>query len=148
MFDKYYKNPEKTSKSFIGDYFTAGDLAKIDEEGYYYIVDRKDNMIITGGEHVYPSEVEEVISRHPSVFDVAVISISDPKWGEAVKAVVILKDGQQATEQELIDFCRGKMAGYKKPKSVSIITQDEMPRTASGKILHRKLRERYSVTEE
>jgi acyl-CoA synthetase (AMP-forming)/AMP-acid ligase II len=137
MFDEYYKMPEKTTNSFIGDFFTAGDMAKKDEEGYYYIVDRKDNMVITGGEHVYPSEVEEVISQHPAVFDVAVIGITDPKWGEAVKAVVILKDGQQATEEEIVNICRDKMAGYKKPKSVSFITQDEMPRTASGKILHR-----------
>ena len=147
MFDEYYKMPEKTTNSFISDFFTAGDMAKKDEEGYYYIVDRKDNMVITGGEHVYPSEVEEVISQHPAVFDVAVIGITDPKWGEAVKAVVILKDGQQATEEEIINICRDKMAGYKKPKSVSFITQDEMPRTASGKILHRKLREQYSKEE-
>jgi len=147
MFDEYYKMPEKTQKSFIGEFFTAGDLAKMDEEGYYYIVDRKDNMIITGGEHVYPSEVEDAISKHPAVFDVAVISVPDQKWGEAVKAVIILKDGQQATEQEIIDFCRDKMAGYKKPKSVSFIKQDEMPRTASGKIIHRVLRERFGKEE-
>jgi acyl-CoA synthetase (AMP-forming)/AMP-acid ligase II len=147
MFDEYYKMQEKTKNSFIGEFFTAGDMAKMDEEGYYYIVDRKDNMIITGGEHVYPSEVEDAIAKHPAVFDVAVISVSDPKWGEAVKAVVILKDGQTATEQEIIDFCRNKMAGYKKPKSVSFIKQDEMPRTASGKIIHRKLREMFSSSE-
>ena len=147
MFDEYYKMKEKTESSFIGDFFTAGDMAKKDDEGYYYIVDRKDNMIITGGEHVYPSEVEDAIAQHPAVFDVAVISVLDPKWGEAVKAVVILKDGQQATEKELIDFCRDKMAGYKKPKSIAFITQDEMPRTASGKILHRVLRERFSKEE-
>ncbi|MFQ6064883.1 MAG: AMP-binding protein, partial [Candidatus Bathyarchaeia archaeon] len=88
MFDEYYKMPEKTKSSFRGDLFSAGDMVKRDEEGYYYIVDRKDNMIITGGEHVYPSEVEEVISRHPKVFDVAVIGVLDEKWGEAVKAVV------------------------------------------------------------
>ncbi len=145
MFDEYYKMPEKTAKSFIGDFFTAGDLVKKDEDGYYYIVDRKDNMIITGGEHVYPSEVEDAISKHPGVFDVAVIGVPDPKWGEAVIAVVILKDGQTVTERELIDFCRDKMAGYKKPKAVKFITRDDMPRTATGKILHRVLRERFKV---
>jgi acyl-CoA synthetase (AMP-forming)/AMP-acid ligase II len=144
-FDEYYKMPEKTAKSFRGDFFSAGDMAKRDDEGYYYIVDRKDNMIITGGEHVYPSEVEDAISEHPAVFDVAVIAIPDPKWGESVMAVVILKDGATATEEEIINFCRNKMAGYKKPKSVKFITQDEMPRTASGKILHRVLREKYTV---
>ncbi|MFB0514674.1 MAG: long-chain-fatty-acid--CoA ligase [Candidatus Bathyarchaeia archaeon] len=144
MFDEYYRMPEKTKGSFRGDLFTARDMVKRDEEGYYYIVDRKDNMIITGGEHVYPSEVEEVISRHPRVFDVAVIGVPDEKWGEAVKAVVILKKGERATEEEIIEWCRGKMAGYKKPKSVDFISPEEMPRTTTGKILHRKLRERYA----
>jgi acyl-CoA synthetase (AMP-forming)/AMP-acid ligase II len=143
MFEGYHKLHDKTKASFRGDYFSAGDLAKKDEEGYFFIVDRKDNMIITGGEHVYPSEVEEVIHNHPGVFDVAVIGIQDKKWGEAVKAVVILKEGQSATEQEIIDFCRGKMAGFKKPKSVNFIKPDEMPRTGTGKILHRILRENF-----
>jgi acyl-CoA synthetase (AMP-forming)/AMP-acid ligase II len=144
MFDEYYKLPEKTKESFIGDYFTARDMARKDEDGYYYIVDRKDNMIITGGENVYPSEVEEAISQHPSVFDVAVIGIPDEKWGEAVKAIVILKDGVESTEDDIIGFCRDKLAGFKKPKSVDFISQDEMPRTSTGKILHRKLREKYT----
>jgi len=144
MFDEYYKMPEKTKASFRGDLFTARDMVRRDEEGYYYIVDRKDNMIITGGEHVYPSEVEEVISRHSKVFDVAVIGVPDDKWGEAVKAVVILKEGEKATEEEIIEWCRGEMAGYKKPKSVDFISASEMPRTTTGKILHRKLREGYA----
>jgi acyl-CoA synthetase (AMP-forming)/AMP-acid ligase II len=144
MFDEYYKLPEKTKESFRGRLFTARDMVKQDEEGYYYIVDRKDNMIITGGEHVYPSEVEEIISEHPRVFDVAVISVPDEKWGEAVKAVVILKEEEKASEKEIVEWCRGKMAGYKKPKSVDFISASEMPRTATGKILHRKLRERYA----
>jgi len=145
MFDEYYKLPEKTKASF-GDegYFTARDMAKKDEEGYYYLVDRKDNMIITGGEHVYPSEVEEVISRHPKVFDVAVIGVPDDVWGEAVKAVIILREGEKATPREIIEWCRGKMAGYKKPKSVDFISPEDMPRTTTGKILHRKLREKYA----
>ncbi len=143
MFDEYYKLSETTKASFLGDYFTARDMAKRDGDGYYYIVDRKDNMIITGGEHVYPSEVEEVISRHPNVFDVAVIGVPDGKWGEAVKAVVVLKDGSGTSEQEIIEWCRGKMAGYKKPKTIEFIEASEMPRTATGKILHRKLREKH-----
>jgi len=143
MFDKYYKLPEKTAQAFRGDYFTARDMVRMDEDGYYYIVDRKDNMIITGGEHVYPSEVEEIISQHPAIFDVAVIGVPDKKWGEAVKAVVILKDNMTATEEELIEHCRGKMAGYKKPKTVDFISREEMPRTSTGKILHRILREKY-----
>lgn len=144
MFDEYYRLPDKTKASFRDGYFTARDMAKRDEEGYYYLVDRKDNMIISGGEHVYPSEVEEVICRHPKVFDVAVIGLPDEVWGESVKAVVVLKDYEEATTQEIIDWCRGKIAGYKKPKSVDFIKPEEMPRTTTGKILHRKLRERYA----
>jgi acyl-CoA synthetase (AMP-forming)/AMP-acid ligase II len=143
MFDEYYKMPEKTEESFRGDYFSAGDMARIDEEGYYHLVDRKANMIITGGEHVYPSEVEEVISQHPKVFDVAVIGVPHDKWGEAVKAIVIPKDGEEPSEPEIIDFCKERMAGYKKPKSVDFIKPDEMPRTTTGKILHRELRKKY-----
>ena len=147
LFKEYYKMPEKTASSFRDGWFSAGDMGKKDEDGYFYIVDRKDNMIITGGEHVYPSEVEDVICQHPAVMDCAVIGVPDYKWGEAVKAVVILKEGKEATEEEIIEFCRGKMASFKRPKSVDFISADEMPRTSTGKILHRKLRERYSVEE-
>jgi len=145
MFNEYYKLPDKTKASFRqGSYFTARDMAKKDEEGYYYLVDRKDNMIITGGEHVYPSEVEAIICQHPKVFDVAIIGVPDDVWGEAVKAVVILKEGEKATVQEMIEWCKGKMAGYKKPKTVDFIKHEEMPRTTTGKILHRKLKEKYA----
>jgi fatty-acyl-CoA synthase len=148
MFDEYWKMPEKTAASFRGEYFSAGDMARRDEDGYLYIVDRKDNMIITGGEKAYPSEVESVVASHPSVLDVAVIGVPDPKWGEAVKAVVIPKDlDNPPTEEEIIEHCRGKIAGYKRPKSVDFIKPEEMPRTATGKILHRHLRSRYEEKE-
>jgi len=143
MFKEYYMMPEKTKSSFVGEYFSAGDMARMDEDGYYHLVDRKANMIITGGEHVYPTEVEEVIARHPAVFDVAVVGVPHEKWGEAVKAVVILKEGHAVTEKELIDFAASQLASYKKPKSVDFIKPEEMPRTTTGKILHRILRERY-----
>lgn len=143
LFDEYYKLPEKTKKAFRGEWFSAGDLARKDEDGYYYIVDRKDNLIITGGEHVYPSEVEEVISRHPKVLEVAVIGVTDAKWGESVKAIVIPKTDVTITSEEIIEFSKDKLAGYKKPKSVEFIKPEQMPRTASGKILHRELRKRY-----
>jgi acyl-CoA synthetase (AMP-forming)/AMP-acid ligase II len=146
LFDEYYKMPDKTKASFKGDWFSAGDLAKIDEEGFYYLVDRKDNMIITGGEHVYPSEVEKVICNHPRVFDVACIGLPDEKWGESVTAVVI-PDGD-VDEETIMDCCRNVMAGYKRPKQVIFITAEDMPRTASGKILHRVLRERYKTRKE
>lgn len=143
MFDEYYKMPEKTKESFRGDFFSAGDMATKDGEGYYHLVDRKANMIITGGEHVYPSEVEEVISQHPQVFDVAIIGVPHDKWGEAVKAIVVPKDGEKPSEEEIIGFCKDRMAGYKKPKSVDFISPDDMPRTTTGKILHRELRKKY-----
>lgn len=143
LFNGYYKDEEKTKASFRGEWFSAGDLGKKDEDGYFYIVDRKSNMIITGGEHVFPSEVEDVICQHPSVLECAVIGIPHQKWGEAVHAVVVLREGATVTEEEIIEWCRGKMAGYKRPKSVEFIKQEDMPRTGSGKIWHRKLREKY-----
>jgi fatty-acyl-CoA synthase len=142
-FQGYWKMPEKTAEALRGQYCSAGDMARRDEEGYYYLVDRKSNMIITGGENVYPSEVENCVGSHPKVKDVAVIGVPDEKWGEAVRAVVILKNGQDATEKEMVDWCRDKIAGYKRPKSISFIREEDMPRTATGKILHRILRERY-----
>ena len=147
LFDEYYKMPEKTASSFRGKWFSAGDLAKHDEDGFFYIVDRKDNMIITGGEHVYPSEVQETISSHPGVFDVAVIGLPDEKWGERVTAVVVLKAKTKVDEKMIIDYCRDKMAGYKRPKQILFIRNEEMPRTPTGKILHRVLRERYNSEE-
>ena len=143
MFDGYHKLPEKTKNSFrVIDghyYFSAGDMAKMDEDGYFYLVDRKDNLMITGGEHVYPSEVEFVIAQHPRVFDVGVVGLPDEKWGEAVTAVVIPKEGETPTEEEIIEWCMGKMAGFKKPKRVIFIKPEDMPRTTTGKIFHRKL---------
>jgi acyl-CoA synthetase (AMP-forming)/AMP-acid ligase II len=144
LFDAYYKLPEKTAAAFKDGWFSAGDMARMDEDGYYEIVDRKDNMIITGGEHVYPSEVEETIGGHPDVFDVAAISLPDEKWGEKVAAVVIPAPGADLTETVIFDWCRDRMAGYKRPKQVIFISPDQMPRTATGKILHRILREQYA----
>ncbi|MBT9163124.1 MAG: Long-chain-fatty-acid--CoA ligase FadD13 [Chloroflexi bacterium] len=146
VFKEYWKEPQKTREAFDGEWCSAGDMVKRDEDGYYTLVDRKANMIITGGENVYPSEVERVLVEHDAVKDVAVIGVPDEKWGEAVKAVVVLHDGCRPGEElagEIIDFCRGKLAGYKRPKSVDFIRDQEMPRTLTGKILHRILRERY-----
>lgn len=147
LFDEYYKLSEKTAESFRNGFFSAGDMARRDADGFYYLVDRKNNMIITGGENVYPSEVEEVIGSHEGVLDCAVIGLPDEKWGEKVTAVVIRKAGITETdldEDSLKTFCRGKIAGYKLPKEVLFIDEAQMPRTPTGKILHRKLREKYS----
>lgn len=142
LFDEYYKLPEKTAEAFHSQWFSAGDMAVRDQEGYYQIVDRKDNMIITGGENVYPSEVEEVVGSHPGVFDVAVIGVPDDKWGERVMAVVI--PHEKVEEATLAAHCREKLAAYKRPKEYRFIKQDEMPRTATGKILHRRIREKLA----
>jgi len=143
VFKEYWKDPEKTKSVFQGEWFTAGDMAYQDEDGYFVLVDRKANMIITGGENVFPSEVENILGSHPAVKYVAVIGIPHEKWGEAVKAVVTLQQGKTATEKELIEHCKGKIAGYKVPKSVDFVKDEEMPMTPTGKILHRILREKY-----
>jgi acyl-CoA synthetase (AMP-forming)/AMP-acid ligase II len=143
MFDGYWKDEEKTRAAFHGEHFSAGDMARIDEDGFYTLVDRKKNMIISGGENVYPSEIENVIGAHEAVQDVAVIGVPHPKWGEAVHGVVILHEGKTLAADDVIQYCRGKIAGFKIPKTVDFITEEEMPRTGTGKILHRILRERY-----
>jgi acyl-CoA synthetase (AMP-forming)/AMP-acid ligase II len=143
-FRGYWKLPDKTAEAFRGRYCTVGDMARRDAEGYYYLADRKSNMIISGGENIYPSEVENLLGAHPKVKDVAVIGISDDKWGESVHAVVVLHSGQSATASEILDWCKDRIAGYKRPRGVSFIGEDEMPRTATGKILHRVLRQRYA----
>jgi fatty-acyl-CoA synthase len=143
-FQGYWKLPEKTVEAFQGGYCTVGDMARRDQDGYYYLVDRKSNMIISGGENVYPSEVEQVIGAHPKVKDAAVIGVPHEKWGEAVHAVVILHRDQEASELDILDWCKDKMAGYKRPKSISFIAEDQMPRTATGKVLHRVLKNSYA----
>jgi acyl-CoA synthetase (AMP-forming)/AMP-acid ligase II len=119
-------------------------MARRDEEGYYYLADRKSNMIISGGENVYPSEVESLLGSHPQVRDVAVIGVPHEKWGESVHAVIVLREGSPVTGDAILDWCKDRIAGYKRPRSVSFVTDDEMPRTATGKIQHRLLRERYA----
>ena len=144
VFKEYYKDPEKTKAAFEGEWFSAGDMAKRDEDGYYTLVDRKANMIITGGENVYPSEVENVLKMHKAVKEAAVIGVPDKKWGEAIRAVLILNEGYEQSEElagEIIGFARQRIAGYKLPKGIDFIKEDQMPRTATGKILHRVLRD-------
>jgi fatty-acyl-CoA synthase len=142
VFSGYWKNPEKTRESFHGAWCSVGDMARRDEQGFIHLVDRKSNMIISGGENIYPSEVEAVLAAHPAVQDVAVIGVPDAKWGEQVQAVVVPRPGLQPSERELLDWCRERMAGFKRPRAVLFVNECEMPRTATGKIQHRVLRER------
>ena len=144
-FNGYWRNPEKTAEALRPDgYCSVGDLALRDADGFIHLVDRKSNMIISGGENVYPSEVEEVVGRCPGVKDVAIIGIPHDKWGEAVHAVIVLHADAALTEDAVLDFCRDRIAGYKRPRAVSFIAESEMPRTATGKILHRRLRDRFA----
>ena len=144
VFDGYWKNPEKTAEAFHGDWCSVGDMARRDADGYIHLVDRKSNMIISGGENIYPSEVEATLGAHEKIKDVAVVGVPHEKWGEAVEAVVVLHDGQSLSEAELIDWCRGRMAGYKRPQAIRFVADKDMPRTATGKILHRVLRDRMT----
>lgn len=140
-FDCYYKEPEATRDVLRDGWLTIGDLARRDEEGYYYIVDRKRDMIVSGGANIYPAEIEKVLCAHPKVEDVAVFGVPDDRWGESVKAVVVLRPGQQASPEEFREYCRGHLASYKIPSSVDFV--QEVPRTPSGKILKRDLRDAY-----
>lgn len=145
-FKEYLKEPEKTEEAFEGEWSSAGDMVRRDEDGYYVLVDRKANMIITGGENVYPSEVESAVGAHEAVKDIAVIGVPHEKWGEAVKGVVVLHEGYVPSDdlaKDIVDSARGNIASYKLPKTIDFITDEEMPRTATGKILHRILREKY-----
>jgi fatty-acyl-CoA synthase len=139
----YWNLPEETRKAFHEGWLRTGDLATIDAEGYVNIVDRMKDMIITGGENVYSTEVENVLYMNPKVLEAAVFGIPDEKWGEAVKAAVVLKAGQSATEGEIIAHCKEHLASYKAPKSIDFI--DELPKTGSGKITKKALRDRYWV---
>ena len=138
----YWKNPEKTAEAFRNGWFHSGDLGVIDDEGYLSVVDRKKDMIKTGGENVASREVEEMIFTHPAVSEVAVFGVLHPRWIEAVMAVVVLRPGHRVSEEEVLHFCRERMASYKAPKFVEII--DDLPKNASGKILKRELRERFA----
>jgi len=146
VFDGYWKNPEKTAEAFHGSWCSVGDMAMRDKDGYIHLVDRKSNMIISGGENVYPSEVEGVLGSHPKVKDVAVLGVPHEKWGEAVHAVVVLHEQAEVSTQELIDWCKSQIAGFKRPQSISFIDDADMPRTATGKILHRVLRQKFAET--
>lgn len=143
LFDGYWKLPQKTAEAFRGDYCSVGDMARRDSDGFIHLVDRKSNMIISGGENIYPSEVESIVGGHPSVKDVAVIGLPDEKWGESVHAVVVVHDGVTLSEGDLSTWAKDRMAGFKRPRSYLFLREDEMPRNATGKILHRELKAKF-----
>jgi fatty-acyl-CoA synthase len=143
----YWNQPQATAEAIVdhpipgGRWLHSGDAAMYDDEGFYYIVDRWKDMFISGGENVYPAEVENVIYHHPAVSEVAVIGVAHPRWQEVGCAVVVVKEGQTLSQDEVIEFCQGKMAKYKIPKSVVFL--DALPRTAAGKVLKRELRDTF-----
>ena len=137
----YWKQPEETAHVMRGGWFHTGDMAVVDEEGYYLIVDRKKDIIISGGENISSLEVEKAIFSHPAVFECAVIAVPDDHWGEVPKALVVLKPGQPLADHELIDYCRTRLPGFKVPKSVEFF--DSLPKGGTGKILKKELREQY-----
>jgi long-chain acyl-CoA synthetase len=138
---EYWHKPEETKEALINGWVHTGDMGYYDDEGYIYIADRKKDMIISGGENVYPREVEEVLYQHPAVLEAAVIGIPDPYWVEKVHAVVETREGVSTTAEELIAFCKKRIAGYKVPKTVEFV--DSLPKNPAGKILKKELREKY-----
>jgi long-chain acyl-CoA synthetase len=138
----YWNNPEETKLAFREGLFRTGDIGCQDAEGYFYILDRLKDMIVTGGENVYSGEVEAVIYQHPAVREAAVFGIPDPKWGELVMAVVVLKPGKVLSADELIAHCRRSLANYKIPRRVEF-SETELPKSGSGKILKRILRDSF-----
>lgn len=137
----YWKNPELTEKTLRNGWLHTGDMGTVDEDGFIYLMDRKADMIVTGGENVYPKEVEDVLYEHPAVQECAVVSAPDPKWGERVQAVVSFKEGQSADPEELITFCKSKLAGYKCPKGVEV--WDAIPKTVVGKIIRKDVKAHF-----
>ena len=137
----YWRAPDETAKVFQDGWLRLGDIARFDEDGFYYLVDREKDMIVSGARNIYPREVEEVLYSHPAIQEASVIGVPDEYWGEAVKAVVVLKPGAETTEEELISYCKQHLASYKKPKSVDFV--DSLPKNPGGKIIKKELRQRY-----
>lgn len=142
VFAGYWRAPELTRAAFDAKgWLRTGDLARIDDEGFIYIVDRRKEMLVSGGFNIYPSEIEAVLSLHPAVYEACVIGVPDDNWGEVVKAVVVTRDGATVDDKELIDFCKARLADFKKPRSVDFVS--ELPRNSNGKLSRKDLRERY-----
>jgi acyl-CoA synthetase (AMP-forming)/AMP-acid ligase II len=140
----YWRDPERTREALRDGWLWTGDLGFFDEEGYLFLTDRKGDMIISGGENVHPTETENALQEHPAVREVAVVGVPDPKWGEAVKAVVALEHGRLASADELMAFCRERIAAYKCPRSIDFV--DELPKSTVGKILRREVKKRNACS--
>ena len=138
----YWQLDEATKEAFHGPWFKTDDLARTDEDGYYFIAGRKKDLIISGGENISPHEIEDALHLHPAVHECAAIGIPDERWGEQVKAVVVLRKDEKVTEKELIEFCAGHLARYKLPKTVDFV--DALPKDPVGKIQKKVLREQYA----
>jgi fatty-acyl-CoA synthase len=143
MTASYWNNPEANAALYTGAWLHTGDLGRLDEAGHLYFVDRKKDLIKTGGENVYPQEVEAVLSQHPSIADVTVIGLPDPTWGQAVTAVIVPNSGEQVSLEDVKLFCKGKVAGYKVPKALKLV--EAIPRNETGKVIKRQLRDRFAA---
>jgi acyl-CoA synthetase (AMP-forming)/AMP-acid ligase II len=141
MMRGYWHLPDESAEALKGGWMHTGDAGVLDDEGYIYIQDRVKDMIVSGGENIYPRVIEEVLFKHPAIADAAVIGVPDEQWGETVKAIVVLREGMTATEEEIIDFCRDKLGGYERPRSADFVAA--LPRNPTGKVLKRELREPY-----
>jgi acyl-CoA synthetase (AMP-forming)/AMP-acid ligase II len=141
LFNGYYGSPDKTAAAFKDSWCTLGDLARLDDDGYLYIVDRQKDVIKSGGVNIFPAEIEEVLTLHPQVFEAVVVGVPDQKWGEAVHAIVVPKSDHKATPDELLAYCRENLASYKVPKSLEF--RSDLPRNPGGKVLKRVLRDEF-----
>ena len=141
LMNGYFGKPEATAMVLENGWFHTGDVGFIDEDGYLYIRDRKKDMIISGGLNIFPAEIENVIISNPAVLEVAVIGVPDPVWGESVKAVVVPKGGAEISDEDIIELCKDKLAGYKKPKSVAFV--ESLPKTSTGKVQKWVLRKQF-----
>ena len=141
----YYGNPSATEAARHGRWESGGDMGVLDEEGFLTLVDRKNDMIISGGENIYPAEIERVLAEHPDVLEVAAVGVADARWGESPRACVVLRRGARLTSEEVLGFCDGRLARYKHPRSVAFV--DALPRNAMGKVLRRELRDRFAAAQ-
>ncbi len=138
MITGYHNNAEATEQSQRDGFFSVGDMGRVDRDGYYFLESRKHDMVISGGVNIYPREIEDCMMSHPAVLEAAVIGVPDPEWGESLRAFVVLRDGQRASEAELIEHVRGELADFKRPKAITFLA--ELPRNPTGKVLKRELR--------